>query len=272
MDEVQRLSSNWIFFDPTWTYTRQSPPILEIVPGRDPLWLDLTGMVQEATDRGMSVAIFPTPQFQMKPAEWWQSVPRDFSWWQVWFERYRNFIIYHADLANQTGAQAIVLGGEWLDPALPGGVVADGTPSGVPADAETRWRLLIEEVRDHFSGPVLWALTYEQAKTKLPPFMDSIDALYLLWSESLVTPEKPNPTPTEMESRAMLLFDNLTIPIRTKANKPIILGVYYPSADGAVSGCIPTGTDLCDNFQTLAQPNQDNPLVTLNFTNPGGFV
>ena len=88
----------------------------------------------------MNVALKPSPNFPINASEWWSSSPRDFAWWIVWFERYSQFAIHHADLAQQSGANKLILGGNWVFPALPEGVVPTGLPSGVPSDAETRWR------------------------------------------------------------------------------------------------------------------------------------
>src|SRR3989304_1632191 len=66
----------------------------------------------------------------------WLGAPRDAQWWQTWFTRYRAFVVNYADLATQTGAQTLILGGDWIAPALPGGKNPDGNPSNNPADGE----------------------------------------------------------------------------------------------------------------------------------------
>ena len=117
----------------------------------------------------MNVAIFPTPRFATNAEDFWASAPKNGDWWQTWFDHYRAFIINFADLATQSGAQTLILGGDWIEPALPGGTLADGlTSSGVPSDAETRWKAIIAEVRTHFRGKILWALPYEQEYVDTP--------------------------------------------------------------------------------------------------------
>ena len=191
VEAVQGTGANWVIFTPTWTYTRSNPPIIEPVTGRDPLWLDSTLAISETLASSLNVGIFPTPRFPGSTEEWWSSAPRDYPWWVSWFERYRTFLLHHADMASQTGAQSLILGGSWIAPALPGGILSDGTPSGVPADAETRWRSLIAEIRSRYSGKVLWALPYQQAVGSPPPFLDAVDGLYVQLSAPLASHSEP---------------------------------------------------------------------------------
>ncbi len=137
LKQIQATGANWLVLSPTWSYGRSAPgnqlPLLEIIPGQDALWPDLAEQIQAGHAAGLNIAIRPSPRFLIDREEWWTSAARDESWWQVWFEQYRDFALHHADLAARTEAQALILGGGWLSPALPGGKLADGSPSGVPA-------------------------------------------------------------------------------------------------------------------------------------------
>ncbi len=254
LDEIQQLNANWLILTPTWTFTRLAPPILELSPGKDPLWLDMVPWMRQTSERGLNVALFPQPRFPIDQSEWWQSATRDFSWWQVWFERYRNFALYHADLASKTNANALILGGEWLTPAYPNGILPDGSPSLVPGDAETRWRLLIQELRNHFSGPIVWAVTVRQATPSALPFLDAVDAIYLLWSEPLVTAENLDPTPEEMTQIAESRLDAVGGSLRDTFRKAIFLGVSYPSIAEAKLGCEHPPASHCATWEEIAQP------------------
>ncbi len=263
LDSVQTLSSNWLIMTPTWTFTRQSPPILEIKPGEDPLWLDMNDWLRETTDRGISAAIFPQPKFPISPSEWWSSATRDYSWWQVWFERYRNFALYHADLANQNNANALILGGDWLSPAYPGGKLSDGTDSGVPADAEVRWRLLIQEIKNHFKGPLFWAITSDQASNP-PAFLDMVDGIYILWSVPMIDNASENANPADLATIAGQKLDQIALPLHDHFNKAIVLGASYPSAVGVESGCIKDESNNCVNWDDLGQPKLSQLTVKVD--------
>ena len=236
LDDVQNLRANWVVFSPTWTYTRSSPPVLEVVTGQDALWFDVVDIVGQASARGLRMALFPSPRFPVEVDAWWSSAPRDVPWWQSWFERYRSFLLHHADLAARAGAPALILGGSWLTPALPGGALADGTPSGVPEDAEARWRQMLDEIRARYTGQILWALSDTQAAQNPPPFLDAVDSLYLLFSAPLST-DVMGPQ-FEMEAEAGRLLDNSIQPLYDLYGKPVILAAGYPSAEGSRTGCI----------------------------------
>jgi hypothetical protein len=264
LDDVQRIGVNWLVLNPTWTYTRENPPILEIMAGRDPLWNDLTNELDQASERGLQIALKPTANFLTSSNEFWLKGARDLSWWQVWFERYRNFVLHHADLAAKSGAQALILGGDWVIPALPNGTLPDKSPSGVPIDAEARWRMLLNEVKAHYGGPLFWSISYTQATTSPPPFLDYVDGIYLEWSEPLVAKGKTYQSQAELDKEAARIFDNGLIPLEARYKKPLILSVYYPSADGAATGCLPTADGNCLDLQLLERPNPDIATVQLD--------
>ncbi len=263
LNEVQKTAANWVVLTPTWSYTRSNPPVIEPVAGRDPLWLDSTETISQTLHRGLNVALFPTPQFPGDPDTWWADAQRDFPWWVSWFERYRNFLLNHADLAAQTGAQSLIIGGDWISPALPGGVLADGTPSGVPADAETRWRNLIAEIRARYNGKLLWALSYSQAQGNPPPFLDAIDGLYVQFSPPLSTSTEP--AVDELYFEAARLLDEGILPLQTQTGLPVILAAAYPAADGSATACLQLpGQEKCLDWQALSRPHADIAEVAID--------
>jgi hypothetical protein len=262
LNSVQSTGANWVFITPTWTYTRTSPPILEIVSGRDAPWLDLQDSILQARQRGLSVAINPSPRFPTTADQWWSEAKRDFAWWVVWFERYRAFALHHADLAARSDAQALVLGGNWLSPAMPGGVLANGSPSGVPADAELRWRNLIQEVRSHYSGPIIWALPYSQAANNPPVFLDAVDRIHVLFSPQLTT--ITNAGRPDLQNEAGRLLDAGVQPLQARFGKAITIGLAYPSAEGAATACLPNPAGGCLGWFALSRPQADIATIAID--------
>ena len=115
---VQALYANWLVIRPTWSVTNTSPLVFSPVPGSDPLFTDTTHLVAGAHALNVKAALFPLPNLPAANDAWWQSAPHDSTWWNDWFEAYKSFAIYHADLATQSGAEALILGGEWVEPTL----------------------------------------------------------------------------------------------------------------------------------------------------------
>jgi hypothetical protein len=262
LDGVQLAGGNWSVLAPTWSYTRSSPPILEIVAGRDAFWFDLTDFIAEGRQHGQNIGIFPTPDFGGPYQQWWIDAKRDFPWWVVWFDQYNKFILHHADLAARSDAQALVIGGSWVEPAIPGGRLADGSPSGVPADSESRWREIITQVRARYDGQIWWAMPFSQAVLGAPSFLDSVDGIYLLFSEPLTS--RPDATQEEMEAEAARLADAALLPLRLRFDKPLILAPAYASADGAGTACLPDPAGGCLPLSALEQPASDLPGIPLD--------
>jgi hypothetical protein len=263
LQNVQAIGANWVFFTPSWTYIRNQPLIFAQQPGKDPFWSDTVNSVTQARAINMNVALFPQPRFPNGANEFWRSAPRDAGWWNNWFDHYRAFVIHYADLASLAGAQGLVIGGDWIAPALPGGTLADGTPSSVPADAEPRWRNLIAEVRQHFRGNLMFALPYDTGIV-VPPIsiLQDADTVYLLWFAELS--EQPSPSKTDLLAEAGRLLDNNIAPIQTQVNKPFVVGLSYPSSTYSATGCIPSGSGSCLYWTALSRPNADISSVSLD--------
>jgi hypothetical protein len=260
VQNVQALGASWLFFTPSWTYGEPSPLEFGLAPEQDPFWLDSAIMVSQARAANLSVGIFPIPHFALSASDFWKNAPRDSAWWQTWFDHYRAFIINYADLAAQTGSQAVVLGGDWLDPALPGGTLSDGSSSGVPADVEGRWQAIIAEVRQHFNGKVWWALPYTPGKLQTSlNFLSAADGIYLLWNAPLATGS--GATKVDMANQAGLLLDNEISPLSSVLGKPVVLALAYPAADGVATGCVGDGKGGCADWQALSQPHNLGAVV-----------
>ena len=259
---LQQIGTNWIINTPTWIFTKNNPPVLEPLPGTTPLWLDSLQQISEIQTSKMNAAVFPTPLMKPNSAQWWKSAARDFSWWEVWFNRYREFLLHNADLASRSGAKTLILGGDWLIPALTGGVLADGSPSGVPTDADTRWSNIIQDVRSHFNGKIYWALSYPSQIKNPPAFLDLLDGIYLLWSAPLAAQDSA--TEADMEAEMGRLLDADVAPLQSKLQKPLILAAAYPSVTVGAKGCVPASGGGCVSLEALSQPNPDLNGVEVN--------
>jgi hypothetical protein len=262
LQDIQQLQANWLVLTPTWTYTHQNLPVLEQVPGQDALWLDLLNTITQTTRAGKQVMIYPQARYPIPSQEWWQTSQRDFAWWVTWFDRYRVFLLHHAELAERSQAGALVIGDETLAPALPGGVLPDGSPSGVPEDARQRWSDLLAEVRSRYTGQLYWAMPYSPGGIEPPEWIDQVDGIYLLWSAPLA--ENAEAELAEMSARAADLLDRDLQSLVSEMNKALILALAYPSARGGASGCVPDPQGACLEFSALAPQRPDIPSTTLD--------
>ncbi|MDR3574929.1 MAG: hypothetical protein P4L50_13785 [Anaerolineaceae bacterium] len=261
IQSAQNTGANWLVLTPTWTFDRINPPVLQLVPGSDPLWPDLKEMADSVHQSKGNVAIFPNLNFTHNRDTWWQNGTRDLGWWQTWFDRYRTFLLNFADFASQNNVGALIIGGPDISPALPGGELTNGSPSGVPQDANDRWVRLINDIRNHYKGQLIWALPYPDGIKNPPAFLSSLDQIYLLWSSGVASGN--NPTQTVLTNEIGHELDVNVKPFIDSINKPLIVAIKYPSANGAALGCMATDQN-CTWFVVLDQPNTSNPGSQVN--------
>jgi hypothetical protein len=233
IQNVQALYANWLVLTPTWSVERTSPFTFSPVAGKDPLWADTLDTVSRARASNLNIALFPGSDLPSDLTTWWTSAPRDDAWWNTWFDRYAAFADYHADLASRSGAQALILGGDWITPALPGGLIA-GDSSGVPVNAGSRWQAILADVRTRFSGNIYWALSYPDGLESMPDFARNLDGIYLLWYAPL-----DGAGVVQIYASAGQLLDTDIQPFQASLQKPVIIAAVYPSADNSASASMP---------------------------------
>ena len=264
---ISRLNASWIVFTPTWSFTHQSPPVIEPDPNRDPLWYDLTSMAGIASSQNLKVAFFPQPHFPESAEDWWETAPLDFSWWNSWFDQYQSFAVHFAEAAESQGVETLVLGGDWLTPALPGGKLANGDPSGVPADSEIRWHSILEEVDSHFSGTIAWSMALPAQDNK-PSYFEYIDQVYLNWIPNLQTDISQDQE--DLTDRAINSLDGEVFRFWSTWLKPddtlLILRIAYPSVSEWKSNCHTEEDESCLTMDDFSNPTPNLPAMSLSLS------
>lgn len=261
MNKIFLLGANWVAISPTWTFTRLVPPVFEPVTGSDPLWQDTVQAVQTANQTGLKPAIFPRIQDDSKIGTPWENEITEIAWWENWFERYQVFALHFADLASQTGAPMLILGGQEVIPALPGGVKPDGSPSGVPDFAEERWIAILDAVRNRYSGTLALAMPYPWHTPVPSTILEKIDAAYVMLSAPSVDVDTHNHE--QLTASFGSLLDQEIYPLVEQANLKIIFAISYPSAEGASKNCVQAGS-TCFDFELMNPPLSDNALFRVD--------
>ena len=266
LPDIAALQSDWVMLTPTWSFTHQRPPVLQPDPNQDPLWFDLSAAVEAAGSQNLQAALHPQVHFPETATAWWGSAPRDFAWWNSWFDQYAAYAAHFAVTAEQLGVETLVLGGEWLEPALPGGKLADGKPSGVPADAGMRWEKILSEVREQYSGRIAWAMALPEQDTP-PQFFKHIDQIQLTFNPDL-TPSDGSESENASQTAGTYL-DSAVKPFQEDWLQPdgkeLVLRINYPSAAGGSSACIPGGGEDCLARSNFFQPAPDFPGIEADF-------
>jgi hypothetical protein len=261
---IAGLHADTAVLSPTWTWTHQAPPVLEPDPSRDQSWYDLRDNLRAAGDENLRVSLFPKPHFPGTAGSWWQAAPRDFSWWNSWFDQYHQYAVHFAETAQAQGAETLVLGGSWLAPALPKGKLADGSPSGVPADADLRWADLLEDIKTRYQGEIAWAMPYPKGDAP-PDFLELVDAVYLDWSPPLsesagYTFEELNTAAVRQVTQGLNdFYQGWLAPDEIR----LVVMVSYPSVEGGLTQCL-SGSE---EAEAADQPDCLDP-ASLSFPAP----
>jgi hypothetical protein len=228
-------AANVVIIPTTWTATRNSPPYLEYVPGNDPDWTEMQETIIRAKQQGLQVILFPQLTFPEGASVYWANAKRDEGWWITWYENYHRYLMQVSDWAYLTGVDGIILGDPTVTPSFGNGRLADGSLSNAPADADAQWRQLIKDIHAKFQGMVIGTMAYPSSQTSNPAWLDSVDQIYILYSPALTQPSSGNVADLVTVIRQDL--ESNLYPKIQGFSKDIIIGLNYPSAANAFSGC-----------------------------------
>ncbi|MFA9491478.1 MAG: carboxypeptidase regulatory-like domain-containing protein [Anaerolineales bacterium] len=242
LEDIYNLGANSVTHSPAWVLEGQNPiPIISFDPALAPFEGELESWIEAAQQNNSMIVIRPS----LLPssgslADWWSGAVRDRTWWTVWFDEYKSFMLSYADLASKVNADKLIIGGVEISPAFPSGKLADGTSSGVLNSSEEHWRDLIDEIRKRYLGQI--ALELDPALDELPPFIDMVDEVVLYWHEPLS--EDPEASAAELQAAANARLDEVLFQIYLD-DMPITLSVDYPSVQGSIIACPPAPDGSC---------------------------
>jgi len=262
LKSLVELNANWVVTHPSWTFQNSTSPIQEVDPGHDILPSELSGILNLSRSESLKTAIFPISNFPKSSDIWWADATRDFPWWVSWYDRYQEFLLHHAIIAEQTGSEALIIGDPSIKPALPGGTLSNGDSSNVPEDALERWQKILTSIREIYHGQIWWVIEDPNDIADLTGIQNLVDAYYVLWDEPLSSETGTSLDIIEMEAGKTL--DEKILPLQEISTKPVILSISYPSALGGITGCIPGLESECLDITQLNQPNPDIPNISID--------
>ncbi len=256
-EELSKSSVNWIVLTPIWNVNELiTSPHLEPIAGKSPLIHDLYEIIDNAHESGMKVALFPHLDFGMDNYEWWHDTKKDALWWQEWFVEYERFLDNYAKLANNSGVDTLIVGGGFIEYSLPGGILTTNELVGTPSNADALWRIIISNLKVHYSGNLMWALPYSEVKSNIPSFIDYIDSIYILFDQN-ITDGSFLGDPFGYKVTSGEILDNEIFDIKSRLDKPIVIGLSYPSMTGSGQGCIIDVDSSCRK-ELLINPFDEN--------------
>ncbi|MBN2556148.1 MAG: hypothetical protein JXA97_09460 [Anaerolineales bacterium] len=264
LTQLANLSVNSVILTPSWSISGTNPtPLFQLDPARSPLMDELIRISESLVSEGIVVSLQP----HLLPAsgqmqDWWQTGSLDRAWWNVWFEQYEAFLLNYAAIAEDISAQSLVLGGAELAPALPGGLLPDGSPSNVPQDAADRWAQLIRAVRQIYHGTLVFELDFT-GNVDAPGFLTACDEVQLYWHPPLA--EGAERTVADLQAVAGSYLDRIQAVPALRAI-PIRLVVEYLSIDGGASACAGAPDGRCRSAGEFDQGAPVDADLDVNLT------
>lgn len=142
---LYKTGVNWICLA---VVAMQETPIstdIEFSFGQTPTDRDIQAFVERAHDNSVSVCL--KPMVNCKDGTWRARIAfpdmgegEEDLYWNAWFKSYSDFMIYYAELAEDTGCEMLCIGCEMC-----------GTEK-----KEEHWRKLISEIRKVYSGKLIY--------------------------------------------------------------------------------------------------------------------
>jgi hypothetical protein len=250
---------NHIVLSPAWQAVSTQPPILfEPTLEGTPRVDEIIAEIETAHNRGLSVGLFPLINFPINYLNWWEAVPTNKEiTWKIFLDQYRQMVYQYAEIAEMTGTETFILGGEWLLPALP--IENNAAVYDLPGNIESIWQETISGVQERFSGDIGWHLSIEVADEP-PAFLSMVDKFYLQWDLPADSYEDLNQLADQIGSK----LDSIAEPLKTNLGKPLILMLAYPSLQEYQEGCISSSKDegsCIDISSLLMSPSVENPAM-----------
>ncbi|MFP3853579.1 MAG: hypothetical protein ACLFWD_04700 [Anaerolineales bacterium] len=266
IEQAAALGSNNLTVTPTWIAEgTSSTPLIRFDPAHSRYRQDWLAFSSTAANHGLALSVRPELMTRTGTlSQWWQEGTRDSAWWTTTNDQLRSFLISHAKLAQDMGAQRMIINGSQLGPSLPNGQLADGRP-GNPA--ESSWPEWIAAVRQEFAGELVYEIELAESLASPPDFLGQFDSVQIYWHAPLS--ETPDPTISELQAEVERYLDLQILPL-VPADMPISLSIEYLSIDSAAlacperqqGGCYPAaafdaGTAVDDRFSVDLEAQSD---------------
>jgi hypothetical protein len=231
LDSIAAQNGEWVVVSSIWSYGRVNPlPYVEPRPLRAGSVFtpteDLLEKIARIHAHGLKAFIVPQFNMELTPGgdDVWNA--HNNSWWAAWLDQARRLYLYNALVAEQSGAEMLLLPGPGFHVFFGPGQFTD--PGYLPT-FDARMQALIGEVRARYGGLLVVGGT--PTDYDFPSLADFVGTT----SFEVGTPALENRSVGAIRADYESLLDNQTQPKFVRWGRPII---FYQVALGG-----PGGTD-----------------------------
>lgn len=211
LGEIKALGASHVSLTVVWSMRDVRQNAIAPRPRRAPTDAELLWLMAQARALGLELMIFPIVEVERrKPLEWRGTLRPDD--WRRWWLSYRRFILHYARLAARGQADVYCVGSELVS--------TEGQRG--------RWAELIAEVRQVFSGALLYSANWDHYAPV--GHWDLVDMIGLTAYHQL-TPRR-DASEQELLASWVRLRDELVAWARREQRRIVFTEVGYPSIDG----------------------------------------
>ncbi len=134
----------------------------------------LRGLIRYAQGKHLKVTLMPIVLLENpRDGEWRGKINPEGGRWEDWWERYTNFIMHYAHIAQDSKVDLFAVGSELIS-----------------TEQQTdRWKMLIKKVRESYSGRLTYSANWDHYK--VPQFWDELDIIGMTTYYELTGGKKP---------------------------------------------------------------------------------
>lgn len=233
------VSANTVILPVKWTLSNLNPLVLGPTTGTNPLWKDLVLMIQKAQKNNLNVWL--APEIALSPVVIKQFVQDDYSnSYETQFSNiYKEFLFYTVDLANYMNVEGVIF-------------PSDVRHSSVTQNNENLSQLMIDtlsqnysDIQSRFSNKLF--LSIVDLTNSNNALLNQVDGFFITPRINLINSDFVD---ENYETIIKNYLENQIYTNYSEFDKEIIIGVNYPSINGAEKGCIESD-DQCLNFEVV---------------------
>ena len=222
-DRLVEHNVRWAQIASVWGIISMDPPIVEQGCNSFSTEEELVYHIRVLHDRDLKVALraYPYPSSSREEAGFNCHHTND--WYDAFFDEVKAAFMYHARIAQQEDVEMLI---------LPNFYFLDGDNPSSAAYINQKWKDVIAEIREVYSGPIATDNYYVGQ-----PYYDwygDLDYLGDIWWDKLA--DTNSSSFDTMKAQALQVLEDKYLPIYQKFNKPFIFTeVAYYSADGSAT-------------------------------------
>jgi len=248
------VGGDFVILTPTWTARLTRKPELNNEPGRDLLWTELMTQINHVTMSGQKTILFPQINYAQDAEKFWASDAWSAEWQNAWVEQYKRFLFNNADMAQIMGVDGLIIEEPSLAylPYAQNSIDTSETSRLISTD---QWDAIISELRNRYYGKLIGAATYSADNTYIPSWLNQVDMVYALLSPALEIREG---SVEEITRQFNQVLDEQVYPQLMEFNKPVLIGLSYPSSIQAA-----LGLQITRPYQVVLPEDAENEKTTL---------